>query len=150
MRAPTIAVLLLLAGCNAEEGAPENKGVTGEQIRRVMTPENMAVEDPLVAIEMQPLTEAESSLAGPGCRFLRGSDALVVATGGDAVARIAGTLRHFVQSAAADGSGIFLEDRRVSISIGRTEPAGDAAMLRITNRASAAVQSWAGTWTCVQ
>jgi hypothetical protein len=149
MRPFPLAALALLAGCGGGEDVPENRGISTEQIQRVSTPPNLIKHDPTAAIAMQPLTAIESALVGPGCRFVRNGQTLVVATGGDAIARIAGSLRHFVQTAPVTASGIFLEDRQVSISIGRTAREGDAAMLRITNRANAAQRNWAGTWSCV-
>jgi hypothetical protein len=149
MRPFALAALALLAGCGGGEEAPENRGIGTEQIRRVSTPPNLIKQDPTAAIAIQPLTPIESALVSPGCRFVRNGHTLVVATGGDAIARIAGSLRHFVQTAPVTASGIFLEDRQVSISIGRTAAEGDAAMLRITNRTNAAQRDWAGTWSCI-
>jgi hypothetical protein len=147
MRAATLAALMLVAGCSGA-GEPGNRGASAEQIREVATATNAIEADPGVAVAIQPLSAAESGIAGPGCRFVRNGETLVIATGGDASARIGGQLRHFVQTAPADASGIFLEDRQLSISIGRIAPTGDAATLRITSRANQAEQSWAGSWSC--
>ena len=66
----------------------------------------------------------------------------------DAVARVGGDLRHFVQTTPPDETGIFLEDRQISISIGRTDSAGVAARLNVTNRRAETEERWAGEWRC--
>ena len=63
--------------------------------------------------------------AAPGCAFSSGGPMLLAATAEDAIARIGGTLRHFAHSAPVGPSGGFFEDRQISISVGRTDGAGD-------------------------
>ena len=149
MKAAAFAVLALLAGCGgAREGG--NEGASTEQIRRVSTPTNTAEEDKAGSVVIQPLTVAdlEREGLGSGCRFTRNGELLVAASGANALARVGGSLRHFVQTAPVDSTGIFLEDRQISISIGRAEPGGDAATIRITNRRTEAELRWAGSWNC--
>ena len=150
MRRALTALFVLAAACDGEP-AERNEGPTLEQIREVSTPSNDAAANVAGSIVFQPLTTAD--LAGSGfterdCRFVRNGQLLVAAGGGAAIARIGGGLRHFVPAAPPAATGAFLEDRQISVSIGRTAPDGTAARLAVTNRRTGAEDQWAGDWTC--
>ena len=149
MRASVLAALALLAGCGDADDQ-DIEGASTEQIRRVSTPTNTMAADKAGSVALQPLTLAdlERERIGAGCRFARNGQLLVAASGGNALARVGGSLRHFVQTAPVDSTGTFLEDRQISISIGREGPDGDAATIRITNRRTEAELRWAGSWRC--
>jgi len=150
MRMAALSLIVLAAAC---DGGPyeRNEGPSLEQIREVSTPSNEAAADVAGSIAFQPLTEAD--LAGRGltasdCRFVRNGRLLVAAGGTAAIARIGGGLRHFVPTAPPAATGAFLEDRQISVSIGRTAPDGTAARLAVTNRRTGAEEEWAGDWAC--
>ena len=140
---------LLLVGCGGTDGS--NGAPDTNEIRRLSTPGNSVEDAKPESASIGPLRPGDETALGEGgaqCRFSRNNQLLVAASGNDAVARIGRELRHFVQTAAADESGIFLEDRQVSISIGRVDPAGEAARLTLTNRRTEIQERWAGAWRC--
>ena len=146
MRTWPLIASALLAGC----GDPGEKGaVSAEQIERVSTPKN-EVADVRPSARLEPLSGDEIAEVGRdgGCIFSRGPDILLVAAGSNAIARIDGAARHFVQSAPVEPTGGFFEDRRISISIGRTGAEGPAARATATNRRTETSEEIAGTWTC--
>lgn len=148
MRWAAVPALALAAGCGGAGGT--NEAPDAAEIRRLSTPDNSAAGATADSVSIQPLRPADLDSFGEGtamCRFLRNGQLLVAASRQDAVARVGGRLRHFVQTAPAE-SGIFLEDRHVSISIGRTDGAGVAARLTVTNRRTAMQERWAGDWRC--
>jgi hypothetical protein len=149
MRRSAAFALVLLAACGGTGEADEAPDTN--EIRRLSTPGNSAEDTKAGSASIGPLRPEDLAALGEGgaqCRFLRNDQLLVAASGTDAVARVGGELRHFVQTAAADESGIFLEDRQVSISIGRADPAGEAARLTVTNRRTEVQERWAGSWRC--
>ncbi|HST35169.1 MAG TPA: hypothetical protein VLK25_00870 [Allosphingosinicella sp.] len=149
MRALGAALLLLLAGCGAEP-VREDK-VSANQLERLSTVENETVADPLATARLQPLEPGDithEGLGGPGCRFSIGGAVLVAAGSGDAIARIGGETLHFTHSAPVGPSGGFFEDRQISISIGRTDPAEAAARVTVTNRRTDAQLNQEGIWRC--
>ena len=144
-----IFLFLALAAAACDRGAVDNKAVSTEQIERVSTPKN-EVADVGRAARLEPLSGAEIAEIGRegGCVFSRGPDVLLVAAGSNAIARVAGEARHFVQSAPAEPTGGFFEDRQVSVSIGRVGVDGPAARAPTPNRRSGTSEEVGGTWTC--
>ena len=92
----------------------------------------------------------------PRCDFSADGHRLFAAHGGDAIAKINGTLFHFDQPSPAGATGTFVTDRQLSISIGRTDeidPGGNdderwPARLTATNRRTRAQVEVGGTWRC--
>ena len=116
---------------------------------RVSTPGN-EVTDTGRSARLEPLSGEQIAQVGRNgaCIFSRGPDILLVAAGSDAIARVDGAARHFVQSAPVEPTGGFFEDRQVSISIGRAGAEGPAARATITNRRTETSEEINGTWTC--
>ncbi len=156
MRALGLAVLLL-AGCGADDVGEGN--ATANQIERLSIPNQQPVADPNVSARLQPISPGDvtrEGLGGPGCAFGSGGTMLLAATGEDAIARIAGALRHFTHSAPVGPSGGFFEDRQTSVSVGRTDAgdvapnaaAGWPARITVTNRRTGAQVELEGVWRC--
>ena len=149
MRPAAAFALLLLAGCGGAGGS--NEALDTNQIRQLSTPGNTTEDNKAGSASIEPLRSEDLASFDEGaamCRFLRNGAVLVAASRLDAVARVGGDLRHFVQTTPPDETGIFLEDRQISISIGRTDSAGVAARLNVTNRRAEAEERWAGEWRC--
>ena len=152
MRAAAIA--LLLAGCG-ENVVGDDRGVTANQIARLSTPREIP-DNRAASVRLQPLGLADLDGAGmrdPACEFSRGGTMLVAATSGDAIARIGGRLFHFAHSSPVGPTGAFLEDRQLSISIGRIAGAGAVAgswpaRATVTNRRTQASAELGGIWSC--
>ncbi|MGQ0589256.1 MAG: hypothetical protein ACT4N8_06970 [Sphingosinicella sp.] len=146
MRAWPLIASVLLAGCGDSGG---NQAVSTEQIERVSTPKD-ELDDAGRSARLEPLSGDEIAEVGRdgGCVFSHGPDILLVAAGSNAIARVAGEARHFVQSAPVGPTGGFFEDRQVSISIGRVGAEGLEARATTTNRRSETSEEIAGTWTC--
>ena len=146
---PRIFLFLALAAAACDRGAIDNQAVSTEQIERVSTPKN-EVADVGRAARLEPLSGAEIAEVGRegSCIFSRGPDILLVAAGSNAIARVAGEARHFVQSAPVEPTGGFFEDRQVSVSIGRVGAEGPAARATTTNRRSETSEEVSGTWIC--
>ena len=147
MRAWPLLALAALAACGGDAGG--NQPVSTEQIARVSTPRNeVTVVRPSARLE--PLSGDEIDEVGRdgGCIFSRGPDILLVAAGSNAIARVDGAARHFVQSAPVEPTGGFFEDRQISISIGRADTEGPAARATTTNRRTEESDEIDGTWTC--
>ena len=151
------ASLLLLAGCGREP-VDGDGGVDVNQIERLATAKQ---EEPdlTASARLQPLSREDldrEGLSGAGCDFSSDGRLLLVSVGGDALARIGGRLRHFVQSAPAVESGGFFEDRQVSISVGRTRVEGRTvdelrrwpARATVTNRRTEQQVKITGEWRC--
>lgn len=146
-----LALPLLLIALPAACGpAPveENVGPNTAEIKAVSTPANDVEPASMASIDLQPLSAADLAEVRDGCRFARNGATLVAASGSLAIARVEGALRHFVPTSPPDETGAFLEDRQLSISIGRTEPGTVTARITVTNRRSEAQQRWAGSWVC--
>ena len=150
--------LLALAACGGGQGG--NPTVSTNQIERLSTPKVEPQEDPQLSARPQPVTGADLRSAGmpdpPRCEFTGEGRRLFVAHGGDSMARINGTLYHFDQPSPAGPTGTFVTDRRLSISVGRTDesdPGGTGddrwpARLTATNRRTGARVELTGTWRC--
>ena len=147
MKRWSLLALAALAGCGGETGG--NQPASTEQIERVSTPKNDVV-DVRPSARLEPLSGHEIAQVGRdgGCIFSRGPDILLVAAGSNAIARVDGAARHFVQSAPVEPTGGFFEDRQISISIGRTGADGPAARATTTNRRAETSEEIEGTWTC--
>jgi hypothetical protein len=147
MRAWPLLAIAALAACGGDTGG--NQPVSAEQIERVSTPKN-EMDDVGRSARLEPLSGDEIAEVGRegGCIFSRGPDILLVAAGSNAIARIAGEARHFVQSAPVEPTGGFFEDRQVSVSIGRVGTEGPAARATTINRRSETSEDIAGTWAC--
>jgi hypothetical protein len=152
-----LALCLLVAGCGQD--VPVSKGGANEaQIQRLSTPKEEVV-DTEAAARLRPLTLAELDQAGlisPMCDFSRNGRMLLAVSSADAIATVAGTLRHFAHSSAAGPTGGFFEDRQVSISVGRVgavNPGQGAAgswpgRITVTNRRAHAQIELDGVWRC--
>ena len=150
-------VLLMLAGCRAEGGDNVASAPDPNQIERLSTPSESA-DDPKAGARLEPLSPQD--LAGAGmasvvCGFTSGGALLLATRGDDTLIKHSGVLVHLVQSSPMGPSGGYFEERRLSISIGRTE-AGAAydrtgaapARATITDRTSQAQVELTGFWAC--
>jgi hypothetical protein len=155
MRPGLAIALLLLAGCGQGGEGPRG-GASANQIERLSSPEKEEV-DPNAAARIAPLgPEDLAALGASSCDFSRGGRILLAATPSDAVARVAGVLRHFTHSSPMGPTGGFFEDRQISISVGRTGavPPGEAAAgswpgrIIVTNRRANADMRLDGAWRC--
>jgi hypothetical protein len=154
MRA-ALAIAMLLAGCG-QGGETVRGGASENQIKQLSTPEKEVV-DPHAAARIAPLAAEDLAALGPSsCDFSRGGHILLAATPADAIARVAGQLRHFTHSSPMGPTGGFFEDRQISISVGRTGapvPGEEAAgrwpgRIIITNRRANADMRLDGAWRC--
>jgi hypothetical protein len=154
---PGLALCLLVAGCGHDVPVP-NGGANAEEIQRLSTPKQVVV-DTQAAARLQPLTPADLAQAGmaaPLCDFSRNGGMLLAVTPSDAIARMAGTLRHFAHSSPAGPTGGFFEDRQVSISVGRvgavipgqSEAGSWPGRITATNRRARAQIELDGVWRC--
>jgi hypothetical protein len=152
-----LALCLLVAGCHHEVPV-SNGGASEAQIQRVSTPKVVVV-DTRAAARPQPLTAANlagSGMSGPPCDFSRDGRMLLAVSAADAIANVAGTLRHFVHASPAGPTGGFFEDRQVSISVGRVgevvpgeSTAGSwPGRMTVTNRRAHAQIELEGLWRC--
>ena len=148
---------LLLAGCGHEVPV-SNGGANEAQIERLSAPK-VEVVDTHAAARPQPLTIidlARSGMAGPPCDFSREGHMLLAVSEGDAIANVAGLLRHFAHASPAGPTGGFFEDRQISISVGRIGEVvpGEGASgrwpgrLTVTNRRAHAQIELDGVWRC--
>ena len=154
---PWLGLCLLLAGCGHEVPV-SNGGANEAQIERLSTPQEPVV-DTQAGARLQPLTTidlARAGMAGPPCDFSRDGRMLLAVSEGDAIANVAGLIRHFAHSSPAGPTGGFFEDRMVSISVGRVgeiapgeSPAGSwPGRITITNRRAHAQVELEGIWRC--
>jgi hypothetical protein len=151
-----LILCLLVAGCGHEASVPN--GANEAQIERLSTPKQEVV-DTQAAARLQPLALADLDQAGmaqPACDFSNERGMLLAVSPADAIARVAGVLRHFAHSSPAGPSGGFFEDRQISISVGRVgevEPGEGAAgswpgRITATNRRARAQIELDGVWRC--
>ena len=156
MRA-VFALSVLLAGCG-DRIAVSNQGPSENQLARLSTPKVETV-DPQAPVRVQPLDLADldqASLTEPSCDFSRDGHMLLAISPTDAVAKVAGTVRHFSHASPTGPTGGFFEDRQVSISVGRTgaiEPGEGAAgtwpaRMTVTNRRVDSRLELVGIWRC--
>jgi hypothetical protein len=153
-----LALCLLVAGCR--QGVPVADGGANEaQIQRLSMPKEDAVPDSHAAARLQPLAAADLPQAGmtsPLCDFSRQGRMLLAVSPSDAIARMAGTLRHFAHASPAGPTGGFFEDRQMSISVGRVgavNPGEGTAgswpgRITATNRRAQAQIELDGIWRC--
>jgi hypothetical protein len=151
------ALVLLVAGCS--RAVPVSNGGANEaQIQRLSTPKQEVV-DTQAGARLQPLALADLDHAGmpaPPCDFSRDGQMLLAVSAADAIARVAGTLRHFAHSSPAGPTGGFFEDRQLSISVGRVGAVipgqGTAGSwpgrITATNRRAHAQVELEGIWRC--
>jgi hypothetical protein len=158
MRRAAAILLLLAAGCGQRGLAGEDRGVTENQIERLSTPE-VEIPDPQAPARPQPLKRADveqAAMIAPTCAFGRDGRMLLAVSPTDAIARVAGTVRHFAHASPAGPTGGFFEDRQISISVGRTgevATGGGAAgawpaRVTVTNRRARAQVELDGVWRC--
>jgi hypothetical protein len=149
---------LLVAGCGGSTGG-QNAGIGTNELARLSTPEVEPEVDAQLAARPQPLAGADLQREGmpnPVCDFSSGGHVLLAATAADAIARIDGRLLHFNHSIPLGATGGFLEDRQISISVGRTSETdpetGDsgrwAGRITVTNRRARARVELNGVWRC--
>jgi hypothetical protein len=154
---PAALLCLLLVGCGHK--VPVSNGSANEaQIQRLSTPQ-VPVVDTQAGARLQPLTRidlARAGISGPPCDFSRDGRLLLAVSAGDAIANVAGIVRHFAHASPAGPTGGFFEDRQVSISVGRVGEVtpGEAASgswpgrITVTNRRAHAQTELEGTWRC--
>ena len=159
MRSASLFALLALAACGGGQSGGAVK-VDANQIERLAVPKAEPEVDAQISARPQPLTGADLRGAAmpdpPRCDFSTDGHRLLAVHGGDAIARINGTLYHFDQPSPAGPTGAFAADRQLRISIGRTDgidPGGTGddrwpARLTATNRRTHAQVELAGTWRC--
>jgi len=151
------ALCLLVAGCGHDVPV-SNGGANEAQIQRLSTPKQVVV-DTQAAARLRPLTNidlARAGMAGPACDFSRDGRMLLAVSAGDAIANVAGTLRHFAHASPAGPTGGFFEDRQVSISVGRlgqvvpgqSEVGSWPGRITATNRRARAQVELDGIWRC--
>jgi len=160
MRLAVPLALLALAGCGGRDSGADTKVDTNQLERLARPKEEPKAADPQISARPQPLTGADLRGAGipdpPRCDFSSGGHRLFVVQGGDAIARIENLLLHLDQTSPASGTGTFVSDRQLSISVGRTDvidPGGTGddrwpARLTATNRRTHAQVELTGTWRC--
>jgi hypothetical protein len=152
-----LALCLLVAGCG-QDVPVSSGGANVAEIQRLSTPKQEVV-DTQAGARLRPLTLAELDQAGlttPYCDFSRDRRMLFAVSPADAIAGVAGTIRHFAHSSAAGPTGGFFEDRQVSISVGRVGeviPGQGAAgswpaRITVTNRRAHAQIELDGVWRC--
>jgi hypothetical protein len=152
-----LILCVLVAGCG-HEAPVANGGANEAQIQRLSTPIQL-VEDTQSAARPQPLAPADldrAGMAAPLCEFRRDERMLLAVSQSDAIARVAGTLRHFAHSSPVGPTGGFFEDRQVSVSVGRVGeviPGESAAgrwpgRITVTNRRARAQVELDGVWRC--
>jgi hypothetical protein len=152
-----LALCLLATGCSREVPV-SNVGADEAQLQRLSTPKVVAV-DTQAGARPQPLAPADlvqAGMAAPPCDFSRDGRILLAVSATDALARVAGTLRHFVHSSPAGATGGFFEDRQVSISVGRIGAVGPGegaagswpGRMTVTNRRARAQIELDGVWRC--
>ncbi|HTU10684.1 MAG TPA: hypothetical protein VMG08_07265 [Allosphingosinicella sp.] len=159
MRA-ALAPLLCLAACGGGPGTGGEGQVDANQIERLARPKVVPQVDPQISARPQPLTGGDLRGANmpdpPACDFSDDGHRLFAVHGGDAIARVNGELYHFDQTSPAETTGTYVQDRQLSISVGRTtevDPGGLddhrwPARLTATNRRSGAQVELSGTWRC--
>jgi len=154
MRA-ALAIVLLLGACGQHGDSPD-RGASQNQIERLSTPVKQEI-DPNATARIGPLRVADlAPLGSTSCAFGSDGRMLLAITPSDAIARVAGDLRHFAHSSPAGPTGGFFEDRNVSISVGRTgevRPGEGAAgrwpgRMTVTNRRTNAQVKLDGVWRC--
>lgn len=156
--AAAIPLLLTAAGCGERGIVSEDRGVSQNQIERLSTPE-VENPDPQAPARPQPLARADLEQAGmtaPACVFGRDGRVLLAVSPAQAVARVAGALRHFAPASPVGPTGGFFEDRQISISVGRVGevvPGEGAAgswpgRITVTNRRARAQVELDGVWRC--
>jgi hypothetical protein len=161
MRGGALALVLLpLAACGGGGQGAGNAAIDTNQIERLSRPKAEPEVDTQISARPQPLTGADLRGAGmpdpPRCDFSAEGHRLFATHGGDAIARINGTLAHFDQPSLPGPTGTFVTDRQLSLSIGRTDeidPDGTGddrwpARLTATNRRTHAQVELTGTWRC--
>lgn len=156
MRGLAAGLFVLLASCG---GADEESGhATTNQIERLSTPKEER-SDPQASARLERITPDDLQRAGltaVGCNFSRDGRMYLAAVGNRALVRIAGQVRHLVQSAPVAPSGGYFQDRDLSVSVGRTDdarqvPAGAntwPARITVTNRRTEVQRRQRGSWTC--
>ena len=160
MRGPMLAFAALpLAACGGGQGAG-NTRVDANQLERLARPRVEPQQDSQISARPQALTGADLRGAAmpdpPRCDFSNDGHRLVAVHRGDVIARINNVLSHFDQPSPAGPTGMFVSDRQLSISIGRTDvidPGGTGddrwpARLTATNRRTGAQVELTGTWRC--
>lgn len=159
MRRAAAILVLLAAGCGQRGSiVSEDRGVSENQIERLSTPD-VENPDPQAPARPQPLRRADLEQAGiiaPACAFGRDGRMLLAVSPADAIARVAGTVRHFAHASPAGPTGGFFEDRQVSVSVGRTGEAATGggaagswpARITVTNRRAEAQVEMDGVWRC--
>ena len=153
-----LAVLcLLVAGCG-QQAHIDNKALNAAELQRLSTPQQPVV-DTQAPARLQPLSNVDLASAGmgtPACDFSRFGAMLLAVSPSDAIARVAGTLHHFVHASHAGPTGGFFEDRQISVSAGRTGAIvpGEGASgswpgrITVTNRRAHAQLELDGIWRC--
>lgn len=157
MRALIFVVCSLLASCGSREDDDANGYATTNQIERLSTPKEDR-RDPQASARLERITPVDmerEGLTGIGCNFSRDDRMYLAAVGNRAIVRIAGRIRHLVQSGPVARSGGYFQDRDLSVSIGRTddatEPAGASswpARITVTNQRTEVQRRQRGLWTC--
>lgn len=159
MRAILVLALLLPGACGRADPVGDNAGIGTNQIERLATAAPPPPVDEQRLARPQPLTPADlagEGMPNPACDFSSGGRMLLAASSSDAIARIDGRLFHFNHSSPVGPTGGFLEDRQLSISVGRLGPiAGKAgaggswpARITFTNRRAPARVETTGIWRC--
>ena len=152
-------LLLSLALAACDKGPPVmNQGASEAQIRRLATL-NVVPPDLTLPAHVQPLLPADlvrNGIGQPTCDFTRDGQMLLAINATEAVARVAGIVRHFVHASPMGPTGGFFSDRQVSISVGRTGQIvpGESgvgrwpARMTVTNRHENAQLEQSGVWRC--
>ncbi|HEV2867362.1 MAG TPA: hypothetical protein VGX37_12705 [Allosphingosinicella sp.] len=155
-RWPLSLLLLLPAACGG--GGREEGNATQSQIERLSTPQ-AEKQDLSASARLQPLSPEDlerGGVLGAGCAFASDGRLLLAAAGGAAIVRVQGHALRLFAAAPVGPTGGFFEAPPLSVSIGRSSPAGTAAQeasswparITVTNRRTRMQQELAGIWTC--
>jgi hypothetical protein len=148
--AAAAALLLMLAGCRAEpqQAAESPSPVALGRLMRGNVADSKPL--PLRLAALRP-GDVGSDFAGkPTCRLTSGADTLLVATGGEAVARVDGQVRRIAKSGPVDASGAFFSAPGIAVSIGGRDPrtGPGPAHVTVSGAGEDPPQKIEGVWSC--
>jgi hypothetical protein len=142
------AALLLLAGCHRR--APEEATPSPVALEKAMRGNVAEGKRPPLRLGALRPEDGRALGARAGCRLTRGADTLVLAGGGNAVARVDGQLRRIPQAGPVDASGAFFRDPAISISVGAPDPrlGSGPAGVTVSGAGNDPPQKIDGVWSC--
>ena len=152
------AAMLVLSACGASEQGQSNASLS--DIANVSGLE-LETEDvpPVPAPRLEPLSRAEIEReisAGAGCDLSRDGRILLVAVGGEAIAKADGRIVRLRAEGSVEPNGAYFASDALRVSIGRASQEGRAldettswpARAAVSSPASDAPDEFDGSWTC--